>query len=225
MKIELLQSDHLSILIKAIRMCWQSQDKSDSYTYLSKDLKEYNKEIWVLGDKDKTLIQNVIKRQHHSTLEHLSYTFEITGISRLVLAELSRHRIASLSVQSTRYTIQKLRNELPFIDDITGVHWERASKYINLIDKESIDFYSVRALDNLRELIYNGILNDEAKYVLPESYKVDLIWSINCRSMMNFLSLRTSKAAHFEIRELANKIYNQIPEDHKFIFDDCIHHD
>ena len=75
-------------------------------------------------------------------------------------------------------------------------------------------------LEDLRALIKEGVSNDIAKYALPEAYKTELAWSINARSLQNFLALRTSKAALWEIRELANKIYETIPEEHKFIFKD-----
>jgi len=56
-----------------------------------------------------------IKNKHSSTLEHINYTFDIDGISRACLQELARHRMASLSVKSTRYTLKELNNEAPFI--------------------------------------------------------------------------------------------------------------
>jgi thymidylate synthase (FAD) len=90
MQVELLQNTSLTVCAKAIRTCWNSHDKSDNG-----------------GDKDLELINRVgNKFKHSSTLEHLNYTFYISGVSRALLQELSRHRIASLSVKSTRYTLK-----------------------------------------------------------------------------------------------------------------------
>lgn len=93
MQITLLNYTELNICAHAIRTCWQSFEKGDNG-----------------GEKDKELIYRVgNKFKHASTLEHLYYTFYIQGISRATLQELARHRIASLSVKSTRYTLKELK--------------------------------------------------------------------------------------------------------------------
>jgi thymidylate synthase (FAD) len=76
----------------------------------------------------------------------------------------------------------------------------------------------VRALENLRLLLVEGIANDRAKYALPESYKTELTWSINARSLQNFLTLRSDKSALWEIRDLSRAIYEALPEDHRYLF-------
>ena len=65
-----------------------------------------------------------------------------------------------------------------------------------------------------------NISNDLAKFAMPESYKTELTWSINARSLQNFLSLRSSKSALWEIRKLALAIFDTIPQNHQFIFKD-----
>lgn len=212
MNVELRHVTPLSVLVEAVRTCWDSMDKSDSFYH---DISPYP--YFALGPKDKKLIEAVIKKNHTSVLEHITFNFKIEGISRLVLQELARHRHASLSVKSTRYTLSELKNEREFIGK-AGYDKERASKYINFVGNGCIDYYSVSALENLRQaiLLYN---NDIAKYALPESYKVDLVWSINIRSLQNFLTLRLDKTAHFEIQELARNIYKAIPENYRFVFD------
>lgn len=200
MQILLLNYTPLEICVNAIRTCWQSFDKSDN-----------------CGQKDRELIDRVgNKFKHASTLEHLFYNFYIKGISRALLQELARHRMASLSVKSTRYTLKELKNEMKF-DDL-----QKAKKYIVLTGDEVVDNASMKALNNLIEILQSGKSLDIAKYCLPESYKTELSWSINARSLQNFLSLRTSKSALWEIRNLANKIYETLPQDHQFIFKDCV---
>lgn len=203
MQILLLNYTPLEICVNAIRTCWQSFDKSDN-----------------CGQKDRELIDRVgNKFKHASTLEHLFYNFYIKGVSRALLQELARHRMASLSVKSTRYTLKELKDENKF-DDL-----QKAKKYIVLTGDEIVDNASMNALNNLIEILQNKKSLDIAKYCLPESYKTELSWSINARSLQNFLSLRSSKSALWEIRELANKIYEILPQDHKFIFKDCIFKD
>ncbi len=202
MQITLLHHTPLAVCANAIRTCWQSFDKSDNG-----------------GEKDRELIDRVgNKFKHASTLEHLVYTFYIQGISRALLQELARHRMASLSVKSTRYTLKELKNEAPFtVDDI-----QRAGKYLVLTDEDLVNEMSICALENLRQVLKSGISNDKAKYCLPESYKTELTWTINARSLQNFISLRSDKSALWEIRELALKLYDHLPEDHKYLFTDFL---
>ena len=205
-KVKLLSYTPLEVINTAIRTCWDSHDKSDN-----------------LGEKDLDLIKRVIlQNKHESCGEHCVFNFFIQGISRLNLMELTRHRLASYSVKSTRYTLKELRNESEF----TIKDKERASKYINLTDNENVDECSIQALENVRRLVNNAVnynvTQDLIKYALPECYKTDLTFSINVRSLRNLLKLRTSKTAHFEIRNLAYKLYEALPEEFKFLFSDVI---
>lgn len=198
MKITLNHYTPLLICADAIRTCWQSFDKSDEG-----------------GEKDKELIDRVgNKFKHASTLEHLVYNFYIEGISRALLQELARHRMASLSVKSTRYTLKELKNEESF----SSKDSERASKYLVLTGVEMVDEMSIKALENLRLVLVEGISNDMAKYCLPESYKTELTWTINARSLQNFLTLRSDKSALWEIQNLAHALYDALPEEHKYLF-------
>ena len=202
MKVTLHHYTPLVICSDAIRTCWQSFDKSDNG-----------------GEKDRDLIDRVgNKFKHASTLEHLVYNFYIEGVSRALLQELARHRMASLSVKSTRYTLKELKDEEPYsINDV-----ERATKYLVMSGVEMVDQMSIRALENLRLVLVEGISNDRAKYCLPESYKTELTWSINARSLQNFISLRSDKAALWEIRDLANMLYNTLPEEHRYLFENSL---
>ncbi len=225
MEVNLLQHSSLEVCAHAIRTCWQSFDKSDDG-----------------GEKDKDLINRVgNKFKHASTLEHLTYTFYISGVSRALLQELARHRMASPSVKSTRYTLKELKDEDSFTDGMSmlelkqkytnpsevyaDTHMKRASKYLVFTQVLGVDFASVVALENLRLMLIDGVANDKAKYCLPESYKTELTWTINARSLQNFISLRSGKSALWEIQDLANLLYNSLPKDHQYLFDDCIQKD
>lgn len=211
MKIEILQSTPLEVLVKAIRTCWDSHNRSDD-----------------LGDKDLDLIDRVCnKAKHESTMEHIVFTFNIEGISRLCLQELARHRMASLSVKSTRYTLKELKKEKDFMvfydfDENWESVLERASKYVVLSNDDDMNEVILYHLDDLKEQLFSMSI-DEAKYILPECYKTNLVWTINARSLKNFLSLRMSKQAHFEIRELATKIYNMMMgSEYSILFKDLV---
>ena len=199
MKVQLMHHTPLPVAAHAIRTCWQSFDKSDGG-----------------GPKDQELIDRVgNKFKHASTLEHLVYTFYIQGISRALLQELARHRMASLSVKSTRYTLKELKNIEPFDES----DFEGAERFIVLTGNESVDRASIKALNNLQAILKEGVSNDIAKYCLPECYKTELTWTINARSLQNFLSLRSSKSALWEIRKLAHHIFDALPSDHRYLFE------
>jgi len=122
--------------------------------------------------------------------------------------------VASLSVKSTRYTLKELKGE----DDFTIDELSRVERYLVLTGNVDVDKASVDALNRLQLLLKSGISNDIAKYALPESYKTELTWTINARSLQNFLNLRSSKSALWEIRDLAHGVYNSLPEAHKYLF-------
>jgi len=203
MQITLIHHTPLEVCAHAIRTCWQSFDKSDEG-----------------GDKDKALIDRVgNKYKHASTLEHIVYTFYIQGVSRALLQELARHRMASLSVKSTRYTLKELKNREPFKEN----DFEEAKEFIVLTSNIMVDNASIKALNNLQAILKEGISNDIAKFCLPESYKTELTWTINARSLQNFIELRSNKSALWEIRNMANALYDNLPKEHQYLFKDNIY--
>lgn len=203
MQVTLEHHTPLTITSNAIRTAWQSFDKSDDG-----------------GTKDRELIHRVgNKYKHSSTLEHLTYNFYIQGVSRALLQELARHRIASLTVKSTRYTLKELKEEEPFTTSMNICN-ERASKYLVYTGNSLVDCMSIYALENLRQVLHQGTSNDVAKYCLPEAYKTELKWTINARSLQNFLALRSDKSALWEIRKLAKEVYEALPEDHTYLFEE-----
>jgi len=202
MKVKLLHHTPLWIADKAIGKCWDKPTPE--------------------GQCNTERIDRVAnKNKHGSTIEHISYNFDIDGISRACLQELARHRITSLSVKSSRYTMSKdLKNESDFKDLQDK---ERASKYIVLTGDDFTDYQSIIMLDMLRQNISKGTSNDISKYNLIEAYKTSLVWSINARSLQNFLSLRINhRQALWEIVTLAENIALSLPNDHKFLYKNII---
>lgn len=213
MQVTLLHHTPLFVADTAISKCYAKEP----YAELEKQQSRINK------------IANVSK--HSSTIEHLVYSFDIDGISRAVLQELARHRIASYTVKSTRYTLKELKDEEPFMEVLhnepkhgfmsigTDIDRSRASKYLVFTGNDFVDYASILSLEGLRGCIANEIKNDKAKYCMPEAYKTSLVMTINARSLQNFLNLRTDSHALWEIQDLANAMYSAIPEEHKFLFE------
>ena len=202
MKVKLLNKPDMSIIIEATRTCYDSMSKSDN-----------------LGDKDLALLKKIIDSKHESVLEHMVFTFKITDISRACLQELTRHRIASYSVKSTRYTLKELR-DTP--DD-------ELEKFLIENIEAIVKYSSIESLKKIKMMLNMSNPDmDKIKYALPECYKTKLVWTINLRSLRNFLKLRLSLKAHQEIRKLATIIYSclvaNLPNDILFqdVIDGCI---
>lgn len=198
----LLHHTPLSVCTQAIRQCWDSFNRSDDG-----------------GPKDRNLVYKVgVTNNHSSTLEHLFYNFEIKGVSRALLQELARHRIASLSVKSSRYTLKELKAVYP----IDGCNLGTVGRWCVLTGVVEVDRAAGRQLAVVQSLLQQVVPNDIVKYALPEAYKTALSWSINARSLQNFLSLRTNSSALWEIRRLAFAVLAAVPEDHRYLLEDFI---
>lgn len=99
----------------------------------------------------------------------------------------------------------------------------RASNYLVLTGVDEVDYASILSLELLRvNSVECKTDNDVSKYSLPEAYKTSLVMTINARSLQNFLELRSSKHALWEIQLLAKAMYEAIPDGHKFLFDNII---
>lgn len=253
-KVTLMHHTPLYIGAHGARTCWDSGDKSDTCLhehvskrdnmiigeyYLCDDCDTQSDTPYIdtiiCGSKDAELLDRVgNKFKHASILEHLSYNFFITDVSRALLQELARHRMASYSVKSTRYTLKELKEEdtIALLDLNVSLEntynlcnlpgFSVASKYLVLTGVEIVDMNSYSSLRSLQIALKAGISNDVAKYCLPESYKTSIQWTINARSLQNFLSLRSDKSALWEIRQLSQAVYNAIPDDHQYLFADHI---
>jgi len=158
-----------------------------------------------LPTADLKLLKTLIKKGHESVLEHVYMTWVIDGMSRGCLQELVRHRIASYSVQSTRWTLRKLANQMNSNEDIAG----------SLVStgNATLDWVNVSHLQGVIGAVRGGHPNDTVKTMLPEAFKTKAVVTMNLRSFRNFLNLRTAKNAHWEIRDLAYGMCLGLPED------------
>ena len=240
-EVTLLHHTPLYIASLGARTCWDSFDKSDTDELVKQliedfmkeetegnvfdsdeELIEYHVRANTIGSKDLDLLDRVVNQYHHASIaEHISFNFFIDGISRACLQEVSRHRHTSLSVKSSRYTLKELKSEDSFTTNALEGR-VRAEKYLFMTIDETVNRSSVLALENLRSHIQTGTSNDIAKYCMPEAFRTQLTWSINLRSLQNFLSLRTDKKALPEIQHLAKLIYEALPEDAKSLVKHCV---
>lgn len=149
------------------------------------------------GSDQLGFVKKVIGMGHDSVLEHASFTFGIEGVSRVLLAQLTRHRMASYSVQSQRYvTFDK------------GFDYVIPPRIIDLGD-DAVQEYSTQMETMSRWYReWCAKLGDEAqedaRFVLPGACETRLLVTMNVRELRHFFSLRCCQRAQWEIRELAN---------------------
>jgi thymidylate synthase (FAD) len=152
-------------------------------------------------------------KKHLSCAEHIVLNFHVEGTSRAELQEHIRHRIASPTVKSTRFALGKMINEesernlddIFFSPDISNLPSDVGAEYA--AQKVFIEQFVYNAIKNLRK---KGVPNDLLKYLLPESTRTSFSWSINFRSFLNFIELRTSKHALNEIRYVSELMLSEI---------------
>jgi thymidylate synthase (FAD) len=153
-------------------------------------------------------VGNMIRWGHLSTLEHASFTFAISGISRACSHQLVRHRIASFSQQSQRYV--KFGGGFPYV---VPASVKKSGEALGVYRKTITDLAC--AYDNLIKL---GIPAEDARYLLPNAAETRLIMTMNARSLFNFFELRLCLRAQSEIRVLAASMLRALLPTYSTIF-------
>lgn len=168
-------------------------------------------------------VKNIMNRNHMSVIEHESISVRVI-CDRGVSHEIVRHRIASYSQESTRYcnySNDKFGNELTFID-ISNMLDE--NKNIDEDTKDNIyNNWKMSCLDTeecYRDMLASGATPQEARSILPNSIKTEIIMTMNLREWRHFFELRCDKAAHPQMREIANMILTELYKLLPVIFED-----
>lgn len=182
------------------RVCYKSEDK-------------------ITTDSAKTFVSNILKSGHESVIEHEKVSVRII-CDRGVSHEIVRHRIASYSQESTRYcnySKDKFGNELTVIKPL---FW----------DEESVEYQLwYNTIKNIEEtynkMISIGIKPQEARSILPNSLKTEIVVTMNLREWRHFFRLRTSMRAHPQMKEVADMILNEFKKEIPIIFDDILQED
>lgn len=133
---------------------------------------------------------------HLSIAEHATFTFHITDVSRVLLAQLTRHRIASFSVQSQRYC--GVTNQCVIPDTVNDHDYGRQ---FSAVFDAAYELYS--------EMVANGVPDEDARYIVPQGTTCRLMMTMNIRELRHFFSLRTCNRAQWEIRDLADEMLKQ----------------
>lgn len=149
-------------------------------------------------------LDSALEGHHESVVEHATFTFVIEDVSRALLAQLTRHRIASFSVQSQRYVrMHDFKFVIPPRIKALG---EEAEREYNEQMYTEYKWYC-QWIEKLTNAGHKGeAANEDARYVLPNAACTRLMLTMNARELLHFFELRTCNRAQWEIRELADEM-------------------
>lgn len=170
-------------------------------------------------ERTDTFLKMLTDLGHASPVEHASFTFGIEGVSRTLLAQITRHRIASFSVQSQRYVrlddfqfvVPPEIEQIPeaktqFLDSMK----EEASRYLTLAQTLEDAHTATLMAEGLPEKQARAKAikkaNEDARFVLPNACTTKMVMTMNARSLQNFFELRCCNRAQWEIRALADEM-------------------
>lgn len=144
-------------------------------------------------------VSRVMARGHLSVTEHASFTFAVEGVSRALLAQLTRHRLASFSVQSQRYVSMADGFDYVIPPSISALGEEEEREFIREMD--TMHAWYRRWQEKLGGAGESA--NQDARFVLPNAASTRLVMTMNARELMHFFELRCCNRAQWEIREMA----------------------
>lgn len=176
----------------------------------------YKSEAAIAEGSAERFVAGIIQRGHESVLEHVVLSVQFI-VDRGVSHEIVRHRLASFSQESTRYcnySADKFGNEVTFIKPY---FWES--------DSEQYEIWKSAMMESERSymrLLEKGAKPEQARSVLPNSIKTEVLVTANIREWRHILKLRTGKAAHPQMREIMCPLVEELKQRIPVIFDDCV---
>lgn len=162
-------------------------------------------------ERVQSVLSTIMKSGHFSTLEHVSYTFAVDGVSRALTHQLVRHRLASFNQQSQRYV--KFTKGVETVTPLTV----EENKEAQAVFDEAIE----AVIEGYQKLLDMGIPAEDARYLLPNAAETKIVITMNIRELLHFFSLRCCNRAQWEIRELAHKMLELVKPTAPYIFMDA----
>ena len=171
------------------------------------------------AEKAREFVLRLAEMGHESPVEHVSFTFAIEGVSRSLLAQITRHRIASYSVQSQRYV--RLENFEYVVPPEIEKNEAAREAYLEMMRAEAESYEKIASLlkeDHKKALMEAGeeeksaarkaekLAIEDARFVLPNACDTKMIVTMNARSLYNFFAHRCCSRAQWEIRALAEEM-------------------
>ena len=155
-----------------------------------------------------TLVEKILDMGHFSTLEHVSFTFAVEGVSRVLTHQLVRHRIASYSQQSQRYVKE---HDFEFIvPPSVAANLAALEKFTRLMEEVRVVYGELTAM---------GVHQEDARYCLTNATETKILVTMNARALFNFFELRCCARAQWEIRKMAELMLQQVRAVSPALFD------
>lgn len=170
-------------------------------------------------EKVASFVEMLSEIGHESPIEHASFTFGIEGVSRALLAQITRHRMASFSVQSQRYVAENSfefvtppeiaaePEALAIFEQAMREDQERYDQITEILKKKHKEAFLAEGKD---EKTANRMAEkkaiEDARFVLPNACETKMIVTMNCRSLLNFFRHRCCNRAQWEIQDVANQM-------------------
>ncbi len=194
----------LSLIYAAFRQCYHSGFVADMWPRLLSG--ELNRE------KQAEFVRSVLASGHVSPIEHVSFSFAVEGVSRALSHQLVRHRLASYSQQSQRYVDAGNFNYIvPPAIERNPAALARFTACMEEIQSAYKDLKDLLEKDG-----QGGKAAEDARFVLPQGVETRLVFSMNCRALLNFFEQRCCLRAQWEIRAMAEQMLqlcrNVLPE-------------
>lgn len=156
-----------------------------------------------VSQKDQSaFVGRILSMGHESVLEHSSFTFGVEGVSRVLLAQLTRHRLASFSVQSQRYVSYESGFGYIVPPKIRALGADAEAEYARQMDQMHAWYCAWQ-----EKLGAGEGSNEDARFVLPGACETRLMVTMNARELRHFFSLRMCSRAQWEIRALATEMH------------------
>lgn len=160
------------------------------------------------GTEADRLIRHIMRSKHTSTIEHLNYTFAIEGLSRSALAQLTRHRFFSFSVQSQRYVKFGSGDRSGGFDWVVPPSVKKTARAYELFD--DVMYRTQNIYDEVRAA---GVPAEDARFILPNAAACNLVMTGNLRAILDYYSKRKKgRGSQWEIADLAEQIRAEVVE-------------
>jgi thymidylate synthase (FAD) len=159
----------------------------------------------------KRKIKMVTGYGHASVIEHASFTFSLEDVSRAMTHQLVRHRIASYTQQSQRYVTYDTLEKYVTPPSITD----------NDEAKKTFDDTLEKISETYQKLLKIGIPKEDARFILPNAAKTNIIVTMNARELRHFFNLRCCARAQWEIIEVAVEMLKQAKKAAPALFENC----
>jgi thymidylate synthase (FAD) len=159
------------------------------------------------------LIKKVIRKGHHSVLEHALATFRIKGGSRVFTHEMVRHRLMSPSQESQRYVEYGKTKEFEFVIPPTVQKTAFVDKFMKI---------ALELKDLYEEMVKAGVPKEDARYILPNATVSEIVVSANFREFRHIFEVRCVERAHWEIREICLEMLKIMKKEAPIVFWDFI---